>query len=316
MRIRFDVTEWGSLMKTDGRGWRTWLNCERAWTSPCGKSLISEREVYSGRELRTWLQHAVERLGGRGTYVLKFKPTGSERLMVVGLAYAERGVKAHFVGRREEAYGLAVRAARMTFHQKGRDLTRLHPALVRMNEDVAAARARQEVEDEERRRIEFFAQELARQGVTVAQLEAMKPKMRRACEKAIADRAKDEASRKAEALLHSVLDEGQRESWQKSRTFRVTGSDGVEYRIADIGHWSVRSMTRPAFDYCLVTRDVVPRCDQLAMQKIMIEADAEGFKKAANRMRASNRQVEHVNNVMEFRELLEAAVAYVGIRPA
>ena len=97
---------------------------------------------------------------------------------------------------------------------------------------------------------------------------------------------REAAAAKARELLHDHLDAEQREALARRRAFRVIASDGEEYEIAAAGHsGNVRRIVdgRAVERLCVHAYvEGMPDEDHWLEQKLMLEADAEVFRRIAN----------------------------------
>lgn len=103
----------------------------------------------------------------------------------------------------------------------------------------------------------------------------------------------DAAKKKALRLLRGCLNEEQRAELDAAQRFRVLGPDGFTYLITYRGHgnvWRMRDQ-KPVANCCIVPvkgvqsdfkYDAIPIYDLMLAQKLMIEADFEGFLRTAN----------------------------------
>lgn len=92
------------------------------------------------------------------------------------------------------------------------------------------------------------------------------------------------AASKAEELLLSILDAQQREDRAAKGHFEVVAKSGRRYRIYRNTHGNVFELSpagKETHRLC-VQPDDVPEGDAHVAQKLMIEADEEGFRRTAN----------------------------------
>lgn len=104
-------------------------------------------------------------------------------------------------------------------------------------------------------------------------------------EKRLAETAAAEA--KANELLASVLDDEQRTAWERSKKFHVIGSDGVRYEVdckkRQHNVFALDETGKRVQELCLVQTGGTPLGDHLACQKLLLESDAEMFRRVANK---------------------------------
>jgi hypothetical protein len=93
---------------------------------------------------------------------------------------------------------------------------------------------------------------------------------------------REAAGAKARQLLLDMLNEVQREMYEKDAYFMVEGSRGGVYRIDDGFQGNVRCELRHR-RYCGHLRDSrIPVYDHMLAQKLMLETDEEAFLAVAN----------------------------------
>lgn len=95
-----------------------------------------------------------------------------------------------------------------------------------------------------------------------------------------AEKAREEALKKAEALLREYLSEEQIEELEKTGGFVVLGSSGKPYTIKRGYQGNVQN---GRFRYCAHGPSNIPVPDQMLMQKLALETDEEAFLAVANR---------------------------------
>ena len=98
---------------------------------------------------------------------------------------------------------------------------------------------------------------------------------------------KEEATKRATELLISYLDEDQRESFDKNKTFVCWGSEsGTPYRINHKTQINVdvlnENLEKTGVQLCAVPDEKVPIPDHMLAQKIMIENDENRFLEIAD----------------------------------
>jgi hypothetical protein len=123
-------------------------------------------------------------------------------------------------------------------------------------------------------------------------LEAARLEQERALAQEIARRQaavflRDEADKRAEALLAAHLTPRQREQYREHRYFEVITRTG-RYRLAH--GWAgnvhrVDDQDRLVERFCIHPARVVPYADNLLAQKLMLETDEERFLRVANKTR-------------------------------
>lgn len=99
-----------------------------------------------------------------------------------------------------------------------------------------------------------------------------------------AQKQQQEAAAKAEELLQSILDPGQRNQLAADGYFEVTAKSGRRYRVKRGTHGNVYQLDargRETHRLC-VQPEGVPASDANATQKLMIETDEEAFRRTAN----------------------------------
>lgn len=94
-----------------------------------------------------------------------------------------------------------------------------------------------------------------------------------------------EARDRSRALLEEFLTAEQRDELLHSACFHVQGADGFRYQIR-LGQahnvFRVNETGQRVIEYCLITKGILPVCDQLLAQKVLLETDPETFHKTAN----------------------------------
>ncbi len=94
-----------------------------------------------------------------------------------------------------------------------------------------------------------------------------------------------EARDRSRALLEEFLTAEQRDELTHSACFHVQGADGFRYQIR-LGQahnvFRVDETGQRVVEYCLITKGILPVCDQLLAQKVLLETDPETFHKTAN----------------------------------
>lgn len=101
-----------------------------------------------------------------------------------------------------------------------------------------------------------------------------------------ARREREAAEAKARELLTGLLSPEQVEEYGRSRAFHVVGSDGVRYRVKKGWAGNVEELDqegRAVARLCIHPQVIVPEEDNLAAQKLLLEADAGEFRRIANR---------------------------------
>ncbi len=101
----------------------------------------------------------------------------------------------------------------------------------------------------------------------------------------VAQLLRDEADKKAEALLLRHLSEEQRKTWRESRYFELIAKGG-RYRLYKGWAGNVARIgadNRETDRYCIHPALMVPEADNLLAQKLMLEMEEERFLKVANR---------------------------------
>ena len=92
---------------------------------------------------------------------------------------------------------------------------------------------------------------------------------------------------RAAELLSQHLDDEQADSLAKSKRFHVVGSDGERYEIyctkRQHNVFALDAEGKRKREYCIVQTGPTPLSDHLLSQKLLLEADAERFKKIANK---------------------------------
>jgi hypothetical protein len=95
----------------------------------------------------------------------------------------------------------------------------------------------------------------------------------------------EEARGKSRALLEEFLDDEQKTELVGAGCFHVQGLDGYRYQIR-VGQahnvFRVADSGQKLVEYCLVTKGLLPVCDLLLTQKILLETDPETFHATAN----------------------------------
>lgn len=93
------------------------------------------------------------------------------------------------------------------------------------------------------------------------------------------------ADARAEELLKSVLDAGQREQYEREKRFHVVTTSGRRYRVQPGWGHNVHTLDQhgnPETQFCLVARDRVPLADLMVTQKLLLEHDEAQFLRVAN----------------------------------
>jgi hypothetical protein len=94
-----------------------------------------------------------------------------------------------------------------------------------------------------------------------------------------------EAQKRAEVLLLSVLDARQAEQWATTHEVDVVGSEGHNYRLTRArqgGVFRLGSRNRRTHSLCIHHDYAIPIEDQIAAQKLQIETDEAEFCRIAN----------------------------------
>jgi len=101
------------------------------------------------------------------------------------------------------------------------------------------------------------------------------------------ERSRRESGQRAEALLKSLLTDDQRKSLEEMKRFAIRSETGKPYRIRLESSMNVDELDEQGKvlnTYCLVPKEPLPLCDNLAIQKLMLEtAEAEFLRIAAKR---------------------------------
>lgn len=89
---------------------------------------------------------------------------------------------------------------------------------------------------------------------------------------------------KAKKLLRQYTTPSQQRSLKIRKWFSITGSDGRTYRIKEGTSHNVYWVRNniELVRYCVVVAEQVPLADQMLAQKLILESDAETFKRLAN----------------------------------
>lgn len=99
------------------------------------------------------------------------------------------------------------------------------------------------------------------------------------------ERAAAESKERATALLLSLLNKQQTADFHARQEFTVTGSDGKRYLIR-LGRahniFELDDAGNRVVEICGHVSDRVPDEDNIAAQKLALEADAPGFRRIAN----------------------------------
>ena len=97
---------------------------------------------------------------------------------------------------------------------------------------------------------------------------------------------REAAEKKAEELLLANLAKEQQKQYKAERKFRVLGSDGASFEIAYGRAGNIREINKdgkPVNRFCIHPKELVPDQDTMLAQKLMLETDADTFRKIANR---------------------------------
>ena len=94
------------------------------------------------------------------------------------------------------------------------------------------------------------------------------------------------AEKRATELFRTFLDAQQREQVDKERKFHVIGSDGVRYEV-DVTKrqhnvFELDSLGRRIKEFCIYQTGDTPLPDNHLAQKLLLEADAQQFRRIAN----------------------------------
>lgn len=94
----------------------------------------------------------------------------------------------------------------------------------------------------------------------------------------------DQIEAKARAILMDHLDDTQLAEFESSGEFHVVGADGHTYLITGEEQHNVFRIEdgRKTFEYCVVTKNVVPICDQMLAQMLLLMTNPAMFHEVTN----------------------------------
>ncbi len=99
------------------------------------------------------------------------------------------------------------------------------------------------------------------------------------------------AEQRAKDLLVATMNEEQKQSFQSERKFFLIGSDGERYEVdctkRQHNVFAVDAEGRRVREFCLVQTGGTPLSDNHLAQKLLLETDAERFRKVANQWELS-----------------------------
>lgn len=108
----------------------------------------------------------------------------------------------------------------------------------------------------------------------------------------------EEARNKSRALLEEFLDDDQKAELVAAERFHVQGLDGHRYQIR-VGQahnvFRVDDSGQKLVEYCLITKGLLPVCDLLLTQKILLETDPETFHATANAWKLEGKERIRLN---------------------
>lgn len=91
-----------------------------------------------------------------------------------------------------------------------------------------------------------------------------------------------QAELRARALLHQFLTREQRWSLRASHSFLVTGQDGQTYEVGEGSGVRLLVNGKPVRSFCIHPREILPPCDVMLAQKLLLESNIEHFLATAN----------------------------------